>query len=374
MIAFIILGVLLVIILINVNSASKRQNRSSSYPKITDEDIRNATRRRQNVHTSEGYLKSSSGRQQKELDLSFPKSELDIMYGETVVVDIETTGLPLARGISPDQTKYWPYIVQMAWIVFDNFGRMIKIENHLFKQDNPIPYEATKVHGISTEKANREGKFPEVILTMFLNDIRRASLIVAHNTEFDLSIIEAEFIRNKFGYQLIGKDSICTMKSSTTYCELPKQRGSGYKYPKLSELVGMLFYNSSYVDIPDAHDAEVDALITAKCYFKLREMDICKLQKGQAKYVQKEYPDYLNIDNNELPLPAFMKQELKKCDNKVLTGEYSSIKRKIINLNKKINFPEKELRPRERIDLMKQYQSQINIFNVVTSKIIEEIS
>jgi DNA polymerase III epsilon subunit-like protein len=264
--------------------------------------------------------------------------------------------------------------MQIAWIVFDVNGDLIKIENHLLKQEKEIPYEAVKIHGISTEKANSEGKWPEVVLSMFLKDIEHANLIVAHNTEFDLPIIEAEFIRNKFGYQLIGKDRVCTMKSSVDYCMIPKQRGRGYKYPKLTELVGCLFYNNYEVTIPDAHDAEVDALMTAKCYYKLKTCHNLKLQKGQPKHVKNELPDYMNISSVELHLPEFLKKELKNCSDKNLTGEYSSIKRKMVNISRKINFPEKELRPRERLELIKQYQTQVNILNTVTERILAELT
>jgi hypothetical protein len=65
-------------------------------------------------------------------------------------------------------------------------------------------------------------------------DFSSADLIVSHNTAFDFSFMRAEFERLGRVFEI--KNEFCTMKKFTPVCKLPKKKGDGYKYPKLSEL------------------------------------------------------------------------------------------------------------------------------------------
>ena len=57
--------------------------------------------------------------------------------------------------------------------------------------------------------------------------------------------------------------------NTTNICKIKNPRG-GYKWPKLEELFGYLFYNRTDISIDGAHDAMNDVLITAKCYIELK--------------------------------------------------------------------------------------------------------
>ena len=85
---------------------------------------------------------------------------------------------------------------------------------------------------------------------------------------FDENIVGAEFLRENISSQLFQTTRLCTMTASTDYCKLPGNYG--YKWPTLQELHSILF-GTNY---EDAHDALEDVKICAKCFFKLKELDI----------------------------------------------------------------------------------------------------
>ena len=62
------------------------------------------------------------------------------------------------------------------------------------------------------------------------------------------------------------KQRLCTMQSSTQYCQLPGRYG--YKWPTLTELHNILFGR----DFEDAHDAAGDINATENCFWKLKEL------------------------------------------------------------------------------------------------------
>ena len=38
---------------------------------------------------------------------------------KAIIFDVETTGLPKMRDPPLNESKWWPYIVQISWMVFD---------------------------------------------------------------------------------------------------------------------------------------------------------------------------------------------------------------------------------------------------------------
>ena len=180
--------------------------------------------------------------------------------------DTETTGLPRNWKAPVTDVNNWPRMIQVAWILCDNNGNRIETENYIIKPENfRIPAEATKVHGISTERAIIEGEELNKVLNNFNEYIEQTDYIVAHNISFDEKILGAEFIRKNIQTNFNRKRKLCTMKSSTDYCRLPGPYG--YKWPKLSELHIKLFGE----DFDEAHDASVDINATEKCFWEMRK-------------------------------------------------------------------------------------------------------
>lgn len=183
--------------------------------------------------------------------------------------DTETTGLPRNYNAPVSDLDNWPRLVQLSWIVTDANGDEFKVKDFIIKPDGfTIPDDSSKVHGITTEIALRDGNPLQKVLAEFVSDIETADMIVGHNVEFDKKIVGAEFLRCKIQSKALDKRTVCTMKSSTNYCALPGKYG--YKWPTLQELHNKLFGES----FEDAHNSLNDIKATKKCFFELREIGI----------------------------------------------------------------------------------------------------
>ena len=76
-------------------------------------------------------------------------------------------------------------------------------KNWLLTQTEPIPAEATAVHGITTEHANAEGTDPATALAEMRDAIlagwRRGWVLVAYNATYDLTLLDRELRRHGLG-------------------------------------------------------------------------------------------------------------------------------------------------------------------------------
>jgi len=195
-----------------------------------------------------------------------PAEEKKEMY---LFFDTETTGLPRSWNAPVTDVDNWPRLVQLAWLTYDKEGNKMDGGDYIVKPEGfTIPAETSRIHGITTERAEREGVNLRRLLEQFQNQIDMATHIVAHNLSFDEKIMGAEFLRNKLPWNIEKKEKICTMMRSIDFCAIPSSRG--FKYPRLSELHVKLFG----VDFPDAHNAAVDIEMTAKCFWELKKRGI----------------------------------------------------------------------------------------------------
>lgn len=131
-----------------------------------------------------------------------------------------------------------------------------------------IPNDAARVHGITTEMALQNGVALKTVLAAITPNIKQASVLVAHNMEFDERILGAEFLRSGYRNIVEAKERQCTMKVATNYCRLPRQYG--YKWPSLQELHMKLFGQP----FEGAHDALVDVRACARCYYDLKRLRV----------------------------------------------------------------------------------------------------
>ena len=180
--------------------------------------------------------------------------------------DTETTGLPRNWKAPVSNLNNWPRMIQIAWILCDKDGNRIESDDYIIRPENfVIPKEASRIHGITTERAMDEGVDLEKILKIFNASVERSDYIVAHNIRFDEKILGAELLRKKIQSNFYRKKRLCTMQSSTNYCQISSPYG--YKWPKLSELHIKLFG----IDFLDAHDASADIHATEKCFWEMRK-------------------------------------------------------------------------------------------------------
>jgi DNA polymerase III alpha subunit (gram-positive type) len=185
--------------------------------------------------------------------------------------DTETTGLPGNYKAPASDTDNWPRMVQIAWRLIDKKGNELDAQDFIIKPEGyTIPKEASKVHRITTERAVREGVGLMEILEVFSQLINDANYLVAHNISFDEKIIGSEFYRKNVPNKLNKIEKICTMHSTTNFCQIPGNYG--YKWPKLQELHYKLFGE----EFEEAHDAAADIDATVKCFWKLKELNIIK--------------------------------------------------------------------------------------------------
>ena len=180
--------------------------------------------------------------------------------------DTETTGMPKNWKAPLSDSKNWPRMVQIAWMLFDEKGNEIQEADYIIQPEGyTIPYNVVRVHGISTEIARAKGVDLKFVLEEFSKSVRQAQVIIAHNISFDEKIVGAEFFRKKMDDVFFMKQSFCTMKNTTHICKIPSQRG--YKWPSLNELHKYLFGKS----FENQHNALADIQATAKCFWAMKE-------------------------------------------------------------------------------------------------------
>ena len=77
-----------------------------------------------------------------------------------LIFDTETTGLPKNWNAPVSDIDNWPRCVQIAWQIHDSLGNCIENKDFLIKPEGyNIPYDSEKIHGISTELAEKDGMF-----------------------------------------------------------------------------------------------------------------------------------------------------------------------------------------------------------------------
>ena len=134
-----------------------------------------------------------------------------------LIFDTETTGLPKKWNLDYTHTDNWPRMVQLAWQLHDETGKLIENKNFIVKPDGfEIPFAVAKVHGITTERANRDGVDIKIVLEEFYNDLKRSKYNVGHNIEFDINVVGSEYFRLGDIEPLVTKlDTIDTKDVST---------------------------------------------------------------------------------------------------------------------------------------------------------------
>jgi DNA polymerase-3 subunit alpha len=194
-----------------------------------------------------------------------------------LIFDTETTGLPKSWSAPVTDSDNWPRLVQLAWQLHDANGNLISRNNFIVRPDGfDIPFNAAKVHGITTERALKDGHDLTEVLRVFYEDLAQTGYTVGHNVEFDLNIVGAELDRQNMSYAvLLNKPRLDTKDLATDFCAIPGGKGGKFKWPTLTELHTKLFG----VGFGDAHDAAYDVDATARCFFGLLTRGVIKVEE-----------------------------------------------------------------------------------------------
>ncbi|NNK82791.1 MAG: DNA polymerase III subunit alpha, partial [Flavobacteriaceae bacterium] len=184
-----------------------------------------------------------------------------------LIFDTETTGLPKRWNAPITDTDNWPRAIQIAWQLHDEMGNCLEHQDYLIKPEGfNIPFDAEKIHGISTELALEQGEDLEKILYKFNNALSKTKFVVGQNVSFDLNIIGCEFHRENVKTNLLELPVLDTCTEHTALlCRIPGGRGGKFKLPTLTELHEYLFKKPFL----DAHNATADVEATTRCFFEL---------------------------------------------------------------------------------------------------------
>ncbi|NND88956.1 MAG: PHP domain-containing protein, partial [Flavobacteriaceae bacterium] len=184
-----------------------------------------------------------------------------------LIFDTETTGLPRNWNAPLSDSDNWPRCIQIAWQLHDELGNVIEHQDFLVQPDGfNIPFDAEKIHGISTELAAQEGIPLAEMLEKFNKVLGKTKFVVGQNVGFDLNIMGAEFLRNGEENPLSEFPVLDTCTERTAQlCQIPGGRGGKFKLPTLTELHQFLF------DAPfgEAHNATADVEATTRCFLEL---------------------------------------------------------------------------------------------------------
>jgi len=189
---------------------------------------------------------------------------------KVLVFDTETTGLPCEKFASIYDSKCWPHIIQLSYILFEtDDDQIITIENdYINLEENIVISEGSiKVHGINREKLNHLPTLSiQDALYKFINFVKQCDMMVGHNVSFDKRMVLVECIRNKIHGNL--KNTYCTMKEGKSICNIQTKDHQGEIYvksPKLIELYKHLFNNNP----KNTHDAIIDVLLCLRCFTQM---------------------------------------------------------------------------------------------------------
>lgn len=196
-----------------------------------------------------------------------------------LVFDTETTGLP-AKDATIYESKKWPYIIQLSYILYDTNTNEVIIKDNYIKISDSIEISSGSFekHKITREILDAKGISIVDALNEFNDYVGISDIVVGHNISFDKRMIFVECLRNKIDQNFtvfdnnsnkICKNEYCTMNNTKQYCNIliPSRYGEKktfLKNPSLVELYGKLFPDAG---IPDnLHNSLVDILITFRCY------------------------------------------------------------------------------------------------------------
>ena len=155
-----------------------------------------------------------------------------------LIFDTETTGLPRNYNAPITDTDNWPRCIQIAWQLHDELGNLIEHQDYLVRPDGfNIPYDAERIHGISTELAQEEGIELAQVLAKFNEVLTKAKFIVGQNVGFDVNIMGCELHRLGVESPMASMPVLDTCTEVTAdLLKLPGGRGGRFKLPTLTEL------------------------------------------------------------------------------------------------------------------------------------------
>jgi DNA polymerase-3 subunit alpha len=230
-----------------------------------------------------------------------------------IIFDTETTGLPKRYDAPVSDTSNWPRCIQIAWQLHDNMGRLLEHEDYLVRPEGfNIPYDAERIHGISTELAQADGVSLAEVLQRFNIALSKAQYIVGQNVGFDVNIMGAEFYRMGVDSPMASMKVLDTCTECTaSILQLPGGRGGKFKLPTLTELHQYLFN----VPFSEAHNATADVEATTRCFLELLRREA--FPKEELDVPSGYYEDFRKVNVGEIQLIGLKHINLKAASESI---------------------------------------------------------
>ena len=264
-----------------------------------------------------------------------------------LIFDTETSGL----------NPQWNVILQLSYQIVDSDSwATIKTANHYFawpENKARVTLEAINVNGLTEEVlSGKQLSNRKTALEEFVADKDSCDLLVAHNLEFDKKFIIASCREEGVKFASSGwSQSYDTMKRTTNYCQIPKDWGNGYKWPKLTELADCLGVDYSNISL---HDSSGDVELTKRCFEQIIAEGLYSLPKETDITIS------LHVES-----PDDLRYEIRKngelIDELFLTGIYGVSKKALNAARQELIKKWSEENNEERSELIQIYKKSPKI-------------
>lgn len=135
----------------------------------------------------------------------------------------------------------------------------------LVKPSRPIPPAVTRLHGISNAMVQSERSWP--IVWQMARPFLLGKTVVIYNAEYDLRLMQQSHARYKLPWRE-NLNTICAMKLYAEYRGDWDPRRRAYRYIRLEDAG-----KQCSIDLPNAHRATADALLTQALFHYMAEHD-----------------------------------------------------------------------------------------------------
>ena len=230
-----------------------------------------------------------------------------------LIFDTETTGLPKSWNAPITDTDNWPRCIQIAWQLHDVLGNVVEHNDFLIQPDGfNIPYDAERIHGISTDLAIEKGIHLDEGLALFNDALKKTKFIVGQNVGFDINIMGCEFHRLGIENNLTKLPLLdtCTEKTATM-CQIPGGRYGKFKLPTLTELHNHLFGTG----FGEAHNATADVEATTRCFLEL--IRLREFTKEQLDVDEAYFKNFSEANPKPIQVIGLKHINLKKESEKI---------------------------------------------------------
>lgn len=245
-------------------------------------------------------------------------------------------------------------------------GQLIEHQDYLVKPDGfNIPYDAERIHGISTELAEADGISLAEVLEKFNIALSKTKFIVGQNLGFDVNIMGAEFHRMGVDSPMSTMPVLDTCTEVTaSLLQLPGGRGGKFKLPTLTELHSYLF-NKPFAE---AHNATADVEATTRCFLELIRREV--FTKEELDAPKDYFKEFQNRNPQEFPLIGLKHINLKAASDKIreqLKALQSDDKQTVVSESDKADFKAAKYSHLHNHTQFSVLQSTIGIGNIVSA-------